>query len=227
MSRYRRVNIDGKSLFKTETRKVAANTLPGTFAIINNDNEFEVAPTGTVGRLYVIDCAHHEGLSIRDAVPADHSGIGNYVEEGRELAILVPAGTYKKDQPISVGASGRGAPGSTNVIGWSQDDAVLASEDFIRVRMRTTLNTAAVASVDVSPATASLDLSEGQTVQLTATISPANANQGITWSTSDATKATVSPTGLVTPVAAGTATITATSVGDGTKTDTAAITVTA
>lgn len=225
MSRYRRVNIDGQSLYKTETRKVAANTLPGTFAFINGDDEFAVAPAGTVGRLYVIDCAYHEGLGIRDTIPEGHSAIGNYVEEARELAILMPAGVYTKDQPISVGASGRGVAGDTDVIGWSQDDATLAEEDFIRVRMRTTLNTAAVTAVEVLPATASIEVAE--TVQLTASVSPANASQGITWSSGTPAVATVSATGLVTGVSAGSATITATSTSDGTKTDTAAITVTA
>lgn len=224
MSRYRRVNIDGESLFKTETRKLAANTLPGTFVYINNDDEFVVAPAGTVGRLYAVESGYHEGLGIRDAIPADHSAVGNYVEEGREMAILMPAGTYKKDQPIAVGSSGRGVASATNVIGWAQDDVTISSEDFIRIRFRTTLNTAAVASVEVTPATASIAVAA--TVQLTATVLPGNANSGITWTTSDATKATVSATGLVTGVAAGSATITATSTSDGTKTDTAAITVT-
>lgn len=227
MSRYRRVNIDGDSLFKTETRIMAAALLPGTFVVIDVNGEFAVAPSGTVGRLYVLDAAHHEGLAIRDAVPADHSGIGNYVEEGREFAVLVPAGTYRKDEPVSVGASGRGVSGTTNVIGWCQDDAMLAAEDFVRVRMRTVLNTAAVASVEVLPATASIDLSEGETVQLTATVAPGNAPNGINWTTSNAGVATVSATGLVTPVSAGSATITATSQANGAVTDTCAVTVTA
>ena len=140
MSRYRRVNIDGQSLYKTETRKVAADTLPGTFAVINEDNEFAEAAE-VVGRLYVIDCAYHEGLGVRDAVPAGHSGVGNYVEEGRELAILVPAGTYTKDQPITLGADGMGAAAADDtdtVLGYCQDDAVIAADttDFIRIRFR-------------------------------------------------------------------------------------------
>lgn len=51
-----------------------------------------------------------------------------------------------------------------------------------------------------------------KTVQLTASITPENADEktGITWTTSDANIATVSNTGLVTGVAEGTATITAT-----------------
>ncbi|XUV83561.1 Ig-like domain-containing protein [Enterobacter sp. TMH.L2] len=83
----------------------------------------------------------------------------------------------------------------------------------------------AVTGVTVSPKTVSIAV--GATRQLTANIAPADAtNKAVTWSSSDATKATVSNTGLVTGVAAGTATITATT-ADGAKTDTAAITVTA
>lgn len=140
MSRYRRVNIDGQSLFKTETRLTATALLPGTFAIINNDDKFAQA-TEVVGRIYVIDCAYHQGLGIRDAVPTGNSAVGNYVEEGRELAILCPAGTYAKDTPITLGSNGQGAIASSDtdtVIGYSQDDAVIASgdTDFIRVRFR-------------------------------------------------------------------------------------------
>lgn len=140
MSRYRRVNIDGKSTFKTETRIAAAALLPGTFAVINGDDEFAQA-SAAVGRMYVIDSAYHQGLGIRDAVPAGNSAVGNYVEEGRELAILCPAGTYTKDTPIKLGANGQGAIATNDtdgVIGYSQDDAVIASgqTDFIRVRFR-------------------------------------------------------------------------------------------
>jgi len=52
----------------------------------------------------------------------------------------------------------------------------------------------------------------GETLQLTASVLPANATyQTITWSTTDATVATVSNAGLVTAAGYGTATITATS----------------
>ena len=85
--------------------------------------------------------------------------------------------------------------------------------------------TVAVASVDVSPASASLTV--GQTQQLSATPKDASGNalagRTVTWTTSAASVATVSGTGLVTAVAVGTATITATSEG---KSGTAALTVT-
>ena len=65
------------------------------------------------------------------------------------------------------------------------------------------------------------------TEQLLATIAPTNAtNKNITWSSSDISIATVSATGLVTAVSAGSATITATS-EDGAKIATSEITVTA
>lgn len=84
----------------------------------------------------------------------------------------------------------------------------------------------AVASVTVSPATASLII--GATAQLTATTKDASGTtltgRTVTWSSSDPTVATVSPTGLVSGIKAGTATITATSE---TKVGTAAVTVAA
>lgn len=80
-----------------------------------------------------------------------------------------------------------------------------------------------VASVDTTPAT--LSLSVGGTKQVSSIVSPSLANQSVVYSTSDATKATVSPSGVVTGVAAGSATITARSVADNTKTDTVAVTV--
>src|SRR5207244_1707849 len=81
-----------------------------------------------------------------------------------------------------------------------------------------------VASVAVAPATASLQV--GQTVQLTATpkdsAGSALTGRPVTWTTSNGSVATVNTSGRVTAVAAGTATITATSEG---KDGSAAVTV--
>ena len=88
-----------------------------------------------------------------------------------------------------------------------------------------TVSSVPVASVAVSPATASLSV--GQTAQLTATPKDANGNpligRAVTWSTTNGSVATVSATGLVTAAGAGSATITATSEG---KSGTASVTVT-
>ncbi len=83
-----------------------------------------------------------------------------------------------------------------------------------------------VATVTVSPASASV--TAGQTVQLTATPKDANGNtltgRTISWTSSNTSVATVSSSGLVSGVVAGSATITATAEG---KSGTSAITVTA
>src|SRR5216683_3626 len=88
-----------------------------------------------------------------------------------------------------------------------------------------TVNGVPVASVTVSPATASIMV--GQTVQLTATPRDASGNplsgRVITWASSSPTVATVNSGGLVTAPAVGTATITATSEG---QSGASAITVT-
>ena len=71
----------------------------------------------------------------------------------------------------------------------------------------------------------SLELTEGGTDTLTATITPNNAtNKNVTWESSNTSVATVDANGLVTAVSAGTATITVTT-ADGGKTDTCTVTV--
>ena len=82
----------------------------------------------------------------------------------------------------------------------------------------------AITSVSVSPESATLAPEE--TLQLTATVVATGfGSQAVDWSSSAKAVATVSPTGVVTAVANGSATITATSKEDPTKTDTCAITV--
>ncbi|MBI4420105.1 MAG: Ig-like domain-containing protein, partial [Gemmatimonadetes bacterium] len=80
-------------------------------------------------------------------------------------------------------------------------------------------------AVNVTPAAATAEA--GKTVQLTATVNDADGKAlsgvAVTWSTGDAAIATVSSTGLVTGVAPGAVTITATAGG---KSGTAAVTVT-
>ena len=80
-----------------------------------------------------------------------------------------------------------------------------------------------VSSIALSPPVLTLDLSNGETEQLTVDDDLGNDRTAqATYVSSDPTKATVSATGLVTPVAAGPTTITATYAG---KTDTTSVTV--
>ena len=81
-----------------------------------------------------------------------------------------------------------------------------------------------VSSISVDPSSKTLEV--GGTQQLTATVSPDNAfDKAVTWSTSNSSVATVSSTGLVTAVAPGSCTITATAHDGSGKTGTCSITV--
>ena len=83
--------------------------------------------------------------------------------------------------------------------------------------------TVAVTGVTVDPTEWEMEV--GDTKELTATVAPAEAtNKAVTWKSDDESVATVSNAGVVTAIAAGTATITVTTT-DGGKTATCAITV--
>lgn len=80
-----------------------------------------------------------------------------------------------------------------------------------------------VSGVGLAPSESSLVV--GDTIKLVSTVYPVNAtNKAVTYASSDAEVASVSETGLVTALSAGTATITVTTT-DGSKTDTSSITV--
>ena len=146
MARFRRINIDGCSLFKTETRILAAAAFPGTAVAINPANDQFVAANGTTGargQLYVLDAAYHQGLFASDQVPANVSAVGNYLEPGREFAVRMPAGEYTKDEPVVINASGQfvslpAGAGSYNVVGYVQenDPVTLSAPDLIRIRVQ-------------------------------------------------------------------------------------------
>ena len=81
----------------------------------------------------------------------------------------------------------------------------------------------AVAAVTVTPESASIDV--GETVQLEAVVTPAEARQGVTWSSSDEDVASVSDEGLVLGKAEGTAEITARSTAYASKSAAATVEV--
>ena len=80
-----------------------------------------------------------------------------------------------------------------------------------------------VTGVTVNPSTAQVEV--GKSVQLNANVAPSNAtNKQVTWSVANGSTASVSPSGLVTGLAPGTTTVTATT-ADGNKTASSTITV--
>ena len=101
-----------------------------------------------------------------------------------------------------------------------------SNENKIYLFEKVNESTDPVSVTGVSLNKSSLTLETGGTAVLTATVTPADAaDKNVTWSSSDTTVATVAD-GVVTAVAAGTATITVTTV-DGGKTATCTVTVTA
>lgn len=132
MARFRRVNIDGKSV--TETAVSAAALKPGT-PVKMASGKFAAA-TDTTGRIYVVNPAYHEGLGIEDAIPVGHSVVADYAEEGREFAILLPEGTYTKDAAITIGEGGFKLVASDEpVFAFCQETVTLKAADFVRVRV--------------------------------------------------------------------------------------------
>jgi len=87
----------------------------------------------------------------------------------------------------------------------------------------TRVSATAVASVAVTPSAPTVAI--GATEQMAAAITPSGASQAVTWHSSDLGVATVNSKGLVTGVGAGSATITAYSVADPTKSDSQTVTV--
>ena len=151
-------------------------------------------------------------LTVKDALSGGNTiAAGNY------------AATYWSDNTAVATVNSSGlitgvAIGSANI--YADVDGVVIATAPVTVG-------AAVTSVTVSPKPLNLNSTIFETGLLTATVLPAEApNRTVSWTSSDSTVATVSSSGLVTALKPGDITITATSVADGTKTDTCAVHVT-
>ena len=110
------------------------------------------------------------------------------------------------------------APALTSSICFSSTATAGSATDTI------TFTITAPVSVSVEITSEATEVEVGSTLQLAATVL-GTENTAVTWSTRDEAVATVSETGLVTGVKAGTTTITATSQADSTKSDSIEITV--
>ncbi|MFV0411143.1 MAG: Ig-like domain-containing protein [Paracoccus sp. (in: a-proteobacteria)] len=119
----------------------------------------------------------------------------------------------------------RSAP-HDNVTTYSMEANATASDFGLIVADTPDPDAPAVVSVTVVPDTLAMNV--GDTYDVEAVVLPTDAPQGLTWDSSDTDIATVNElTGVVTAVSAGTATITAKSTKDATKTGTCAVTVSA
>jgi hypothetical protein len=154
------------------------------------------------------------------------------------LGVSFPTGTIQVGQSAATTVAGLdqfSAPIATGTVSWSTGSAAIATVNVNGVvtgvaagqtqvvaaaggkqaQTSVTVIPVPVQIVNVTPPTATLAV--GATQQLVATMLDVGGNvlsgRVVAWGTTDLTKATVSSTGLVTAVAAGTATITATSEG--------------
>ncbi|NHR67547.1 Ig-like domain-containing protein [Escherichia coli] len=146
-------------------------------------------------------------------------------------AVVAPADAddvtvlWESDTPANATVDGAGRvqginEGSATITAKSKLDPTKADTVAITV----TVPPVAVTGVTLEPKSTSVVVES--TVQLTATVLPADAtNKAVTYESSDQDKATVSETGLVTGIAAGDVTITV-KTADGSFTDTASVTVT-
>ncbi len=189
----------------------------------------------------VVSTMRGSELQFEDAgtVYADISVTGNYVEASHTLRVLgyglvnadmmhaYPTGKFEYAL-ITLKADASLTPGTTLDMPMSAVKFVMADEpsafyynttDIFNINI---IRNAASIALDKTEAT----MTVGETLQLNATVLPADVTNGdVTWSTSDATIATVDENGLVTALAVGNVTITATT-ADGTElTATCAITV--
>src|SRR5213596_2549430 len=164
------------------------------------------------------------------------------------VTVTPSSGTVAIGRTVQLTATPRDASGNPltgRAIGWSSSDNTIATVNSSGLvtgvvagavtitatsegqsgTASITVSGVTVASVTVSPASASVPV--GQTVQLSATLRDANGTiltgRSVTWASNNTPVATVTGTGLVTAKVAGSATITATSEG---QSGTAAITVT-
>lgn len=139
MFRFRRVNIDGKSI--TETRLAGAELKPGELVKLEGSKFVKAAPADvSKEQLYIVNPAFHEGKTIADAIAANATVVADYVEQGREFALRVPAATYTKGAAIALAADGAKLSsavegGSAPIIAYCQEDVTLEDVDFIRVRV--------------------------------------------------------------------------------------------
>lgn len=160
----------------------------------------------------------------------DQYGIGRFIKYfAGELSARRQPGIWVRMEYGPVTFQGYMVVTALSSDGGTNDIVTFSTEfkvgDSSTIQVLDSDETVPATGVTVTPATTSIAV--GATRQLTGTVQPTNATDrtGV-WTTSDATKASVSSTGLVTGEAAGTATVTFTS-NDGGFTGSTAVTVTA
>jgi uncharacterized protein YjdB len=131
-------------------------------------------------------------------------------------------GTYDNGTTATIASGLTFTSSATSTVGVSPDGIVLGKAagnatitvavGSITTQVPVTVTASQISALAISPSPVSLFVSQTQALTVTATFSDGSSgtiSTGLTWLTSDQTKATVSDAGLVTAIAAGPATITA------------------
>jgi hypothetical protein len=198
-----------------------ANEVATLSAVTNTGYDFVAWKNNTSGSIY----SYHSDTIL--TVTHDSSLVAVFALKTYSVAAVaapLAGGTItgipsaKVDHGTSVTLTAVPATGYS-FVNWTKGTTVLGTNtDFIFTATKDTsvtanFSTIAVTSVTVTAAgNATTITSKGGTLQMTASMAPANAfNQNVTWSVDDNSKATISTTGLLTAKIDGTVTVTATS----------------
>lgn len=197
--------------FGTETVELKyvdmANYGTGIQSKINNDTKVaaylynSTAFSGEIESVQIIRNSKWTSAATNKAVWSISFGTEAITSKPTEFA-----GTYTKDSADTVTCNVEGAK-------YFRIDHTTAGAVYVdKIIVTYKAAPVAVAGVEVTQDDGQNTVFVGHTLPLTATVTPAEAeNTAVEWTTSDATKATVDENGVVTGVAEGTVTITATS----------------
>ena len=166
----------------------------GTAELIGNANVNVVKPTGI--------SLDKSTLTVREA------------ESGSLKATVTPSNATNKRVSWTSSNTAVATVSGGTVTGVSMGTAKITAKTIngyeASCTVTVTENTSIVKPTGITMNTASLELMEGETGNLSATVKPTNAtNKTITWTSDDTSVATVNASGQVTAVKEGTATITA------------------
>lgn len=135
MSRYNRINLDGKS--SAQTRVSEADVQAGQVVKVSG-RKFVVASAGDAGAVYVVKQGGLMGISTDSDIKAGTSISAEHLEEGRLLAVLVASTvSVDFDTPLSVGANGELVLTAleAEVVAYAQEKVTVgASAELVLVR---------------------------------------------------------------------------------------------
>lgn len=133
MARYNRINLDGKS--KTMTATVKASVDFGSVVSLNADKEF--IQSTDKSQMFVLGGDYQQGKYTDGELAAGETGVAEYLESGRKLAVLATAGTYKTGDALMVsGVMVLAADSDSEVLGYAAEDVTLEEESLLAVSIK-------------------------------------------------------------------------------------------